>query len=57
MFIPLPNTLLDEKNDKYWNFDGWRAVAKPNAPPEVKEACEQHNKNVTANVDIDEDED
>lgn len=57
MQISLPDALMNPENKDTWTWEGWKAVAKPNAPQEVKEACEEHNANVAKNVDIDEDED
>lgn len=51
MQIELSKTLLENKNE--WYFDGWKAIAKDTASDEVKTACEQHNKLVSENLEID----
>ena len=36
--VPLPDILFEEQYDGTWAFDGWKPVAKDNAPQEVKDA-------------------
>lgn len=39
--LSLPAILNEEKNKKYWEWDGWKPKAMPNAPKEVKDAIKK----------------
>lgn len=41
--LALPDILFEEKNKGTWEFedDGWKPVAKDNAPQEVKDAISE----------------
>lgn len=38
--LALPEILFEEKNKGTWELNGWKPVAKPDAPEEVKQAID-----------------